>query len=173
MKNSTIAAIATPHGVGGISVIRISGIDSILICDKIFKAKSKKRLIDANSHTIHYGNIVSDNEVVDEVLVSVMRAPNTFTREDTVEINCHGGVLVTKKILETVILTAYGLSKLPFPLSHSHLKSIIPSGFPYSAFKFSLSYVFTIHFNIGFILYSSPKHYHCHTKSHKLSYFIF
>jgi len=103
MKNSTIAAIATPHGVGGISVIRISGIDSILICDKIFKAKSKKRLIDANSHTIHYGNIVSDNEVVDEVLVSVMRAPNTFTREDTVEINCHGGLVVTQKVLLSVI----------------------------------------------------------------------
>jgi len=103
MKHSTIAAIATPHGVGGISVIRISGIDSILICDKIFKAKSKKRLIDANSHTIHYGNIVSGDEIVDEVLVSVMRAPNTFTREDTVEINCHGGLVVTQKVLLSVI----------------------------------------------------------------------
>ncbi len=103
MKNSTIAAIATPHGAGGISVIRISGNESILICDKIFKAKSKKSLLDAKSHTIHYGNIVSDNEIVDEVLVSVMRAPNTFTREDTVEINCHGGLVVTQKVLLSVI----------------------------------------------------------------------
>ncbi|MBQ3181985.1 MAG: tRNA uridine-5-carboxymethylaminomethyl(34) synthesis GTPase MnmE, partial [Clostridia bacterium] len=99
MKNNTIAAIATPHGTGGISVIRISGTDSILICDKIFKSKSKQPLTNAKSHTIHYGNIVSENEVIDEVLVSVMRAPNTFTREDTVEINCHGGLVVTQKVL--------------------------------------------------------------------------
>lgn len=99
MKNSTIAAIATPHGTGGISVIRVSGDESINICDKIFKAKSGKKLKDAKTHTIHYGNIIVNDEVVDEVLVSVMRAPNTFTREDTVEINCHGGLLVTEKVL--------------------------------------------------------------------------
>ncbi len=99
MKNSTIAAIATPHGTGGISVIRVSGDDSITICDKIFKAKSGKSLADAKTHTIHYGNIAENGEIIDEVLVSVMRAPNTFTREDTVEINCHGGLVVTQKVL--------------------------------------------------------------------------
>ena len=99
MKNSTIAAIATPHGTGGISVIRVSGDESIKICDKIFKAKSGKLLLDAKTHTIHYGNIVENGEILDEVLVSVMRAPNTFTREDTVEINCHGGLVVTQKVL--------------------------------------------------------------------------
>lgn len=103
MKNSTIAAIATPHGTGGISVIRVSGSDSINICDKVFVAKSKKKLADSKTHTIHYGNIVSDGEIIDEVLVSVMRAPNTFTREDTVEINCHGGLVVTQKVLLSVI----------------------------------------------------------------------
>jgi len=99
MKNSTIAAIATPHGTGGISVIRVSGDESISICDKIFKSKSGKKLKDVKTHTIHYGNIVLNDEIIDEVLVSVMRAPNTFTREDTVEINCHGGLLVTEKVL--------------------------------------------------------------------------
>lgn len=103
MKNSTIAAIATPHGTGGISVIRVSGSESINICDKVFVAKSKKKLLDAKTHTIHYGHIVSDGEIIDEVLVSVMRAPNTFTREDTVEINCHGGLVVTQKVLLAVI----------------------------------------------------------------------
>lgn len=103
MKNTTIAAIATPHGTGGISVIRVSGVDSINICDTIFKSKRNKSLCDAKTHTIHYGNIVVDDKIIDEVLVSVMRAPNTFTREDTVEINCHGGLVVTEKVLMAVI----------------------------------------------------------------------
>ena len=103
MNNDTIAAIATPHGTGGISVIRVSGSESISICDKIFEAKSRKLLSSAKSHTIHYGNIVADKNVIDEVLVSVMRAPNTFTREDTVEINCHGGLVVTEKVLLAVL----------------------------------------------------------------------
>ncbi len=103
MKNNTIAAIATPHGTGGISVIRVSGSESIDICDKVFKAKSNKKLRNAKTHTIHYGNIVADGKNIDEVLVSVMRAPNTFTREDTVEINCHGGLVVTEKVLLSVI----------------------------------------------------------------------
>lgn len=110
MKNSTIAAIATPHGTGGISVIRVSGDDSIVICDKIFKAKSGKSLADAKTHTIHYGNIVENCEIIDEVLVSVMRAPNTFTREDTVEINCHGGLVVTQKVLLAVLSAGAALA---------------------------------------------------------------
>lgn len=103
MENSTIAAIATPHGTGGISVIRVSGANSIEICNKIFKAKSGKKLSDAKTHTIHYGNIEENGAIIDEVLVSVMHAPNTFTREDTVEINCHGGLVVTEKVLLAVL----------------------------------------------------------------------
>lgn len=103
MTNETIAAIATPHGTGGISVIRISGAESIRIADKIFCAKSKKTLTDSKTHTIHYGHIVDNDRILDEVLVSVMRAPNTFTREDTVEINCHGGLAVTDAVLSLIL----------------------------------------------------------------------
>ena len=110
MKNTTIAAIATPHGTGGISVIRVSGEESISICDKIFKAKSNKTLTDAKTHTIHYGNIIANGEIIDEVLVSVMRAPNTFTREDIVEINCHGGLVVTEKVLLAAISAGASLA---------------------------------------------------------------
>ncbi len=103
MTNDTIAAIATPHGTGGISVIRVSGPESLSVCDRIFCAKSGKLLVNAKSHTIHYGFIKDGNHIIDEVLVSVMRAPNTFTREDTVEINCHGGLVVTEAVLSCVI----------------------------------------------------------------------
>lgn len=103
MTNDTIAAIATPHGTGGISIIRVSGPESLSVCDKIFCAKSGKSLCNAKSHTIHYGFIKDGENVIDEVLVSVMRAPNTFTKEDTVEINCHGGLVVTEAVLACVI----------------------------------------------------------------------
>ena len=97
----TIAAIATPQGTGGISVIRISGDNAIAIADSIFIGKN---LCDVLSHTIHYGFIKNSNgEKIDEVLVSVMRAPRTFTREDTVEISCHGGTVVTHAVLNAVI----------------------------------------------------------------------
>ena len=99
--NRTITAIATPQGAGGISVIRISGDDAIAIADKVF---SGKHLKDAPTHTVHYGFIKdSKGDRVDEVLLSVMRAPRTFTREDTVEISCHGGSVVTHAVLRTVI----------------------------------------------------------------------
>ena len=101
LNNRTIAAIATPQGTGGISVIRISGDNAIAIADKVFSGKS---LYDAKSHTIHYGFIKDSNgERIDEVLVSVMRAPKTFTREDTVEISCHGGTIVTQAVLRAVV----------------------------------------------------------------------
>lgn len=103
MTNDTIAAIATPHGTGGISIIRVSGPESLSVCDKIFCAKSGKLLVNAKSHTIHYGFIKDGNNIIDEVMVSVMRAPNTFTKEDTVEINCHGGLVVTEAVLACVI----------------------------------------------------------------------
>lgn len=101
--NDTIAAIATPHGVGAISVIRLSGEDAISVCDKIFVSPKNKKLSDAKSHTVHFGRIIQDEKTVDEVLVSVFRAPNSYTGENSVEISCHGGVLVTKKVLESVI----------------------------------------------------------------------
>ena len=102
--DSTISAISTPYGTGGISIIRLSGADSIKITDKIFKASSKITLSDANSHTIHHGKIVDENQnILDEVLVSVMKAPKTYTGEDICEINCHGGLMVTKSILDLVL----------------------------------------------------------------------
>ena len=101
---STIAAISTPYGTGGISVIRISGADAVSIADKVFKASSGKKLSDVPTHTIHHGHIIgAGGKRIDEVLASVMRAPRTFTGEDTVEINCHGGLLVTKLVLERVL----------------------------------------------------------------------
>ncbi len=102
-ETETIAAIATAMSNSGIGIIRISGDDAINVADKIFvSAKSSKKLVDAKSHTIHFGHIVDDGRTIDEVLVSVMKAPNTYTREDVVEINCHGGVVVLKKVLELI-----------------------------------------------------------------------
>ncbi len=101
---STIAAISTPYGTGGISIIRISGSEAISIADKVFKASSGKSLSEVPSHTINHGHIISsDGSVLDEVLVSVMKAPRTYTGEDTVELNCHGGLFTTKKVLEEVL----------------------------------------------------------------------
>ena len=95
----TIAAISTALGVGAISIIRISGEKSIDIINKIFD----KDLTNVQSHTIHYGHIIDHNEIIDEVLVSIMRAPKTFTKEDIIEINCHGGINTTNKVLELVL----------------------------------------------------------------------
>lgn len=104
MKSDTIAAIATGMSHGGISIIRISGEDAISIADKIYLSKNgKKKLANQPSHTIHFGHIYDEGTLVDEVLVSVMRGPNSYTAEDVVEINCHGGIVVTRKVLETVI----------------------------------------------------------------------
>ena len=104
LLNDTIAAISTPIGVGGIGIIRISGEEAISIVDKIFKPVSKKPLRDTDSHTINYGHIVSSSgKVIDEVLVMLMRAPRTFTREDVVEINCHGGPVPLNAVLMEVI----------------------------------------------------------------------
>ena len=104
MKTETIAAVATALSESGISMIRISGNEAVEIADRIFQTKGKKHILkDAVSHTIHYGFIYDENELVDEVMISVMRAPRSYTMEDTVEINCHGGVLMTKRILELVL----------------------------------------------------------------------
>ena len=95
----TIAAISSALGVGAISIIRISGEKSIEIINKIFN----KDLTYAASHTIHYGHIIENGEIIDEVLVSLMKAPKTFTKEDIIEINCHGGINTTNKVLELVL----------------------------------------------------------------------
>ena len=103
----TIAAISTTAGVGAISIIRLSGEEALKITNKVFT----KDLTTAASHTIHYGYIKDGNEKIDEVLVSVMLAPKTFTREDVVEINCHGGVAVTNKVLEILLLEGARLAE--------------------------------------------------------------
>jgi tRNA modification GTPase len=100
-NKETIAAISTGMTNSGISIVRISGDEAFLVIDKIYKGKAT--LSEALSHTIHYGLIVDKGNTIDEVLVSIMRAPRTFTGEDTVEINCHGGMFVTQQILETVL----------------------------------------------------------------------
>ena len=101
MKKDTIAAISTGMTNSGIGIVRISGEDAFLIADKIYRGKN--RISDAESHTIHYGQIMDGSETIDEVLVMVMKGPGTFTGEDTVEINCHGGTFVVKRVLETVL----------------------------------------------------------------------
>ena len=106
--DDTIAAISTAQGVGAISIIRVSGVDAIKIVSKIF---SNKNFLDAPSHTIHYGYIMDNNEKVDEVLVSIMRAPRTFTKEDVVEINAHGGIMTTDKILELLLVNGCRLAE--------------------------------------------------------------
>ena len=99
MEN-TIAAIATPLGVGAIAIIRVSGIDAISIVNKIFKGKDLNKV---ESHTINYGHIIENDKLIDEVLVSVMKAPKTYTKEDIVEINTHGGIATTNKVLELLL----------------------------------------------------------------------
>ena len=104
MKTDTIAAIATGMTNSGIGIIRISGPDSVFIADKIFRPGKKNIKLDhVESHTIHYGFIFDQKNMIDEVMVSVMKGPRSFTAEDTVEINCHGGVLIMNRILELVI----------------------------------------------------------------------
>ena len=102
MLLDTIAAISTPRGEGGISIVRMSGQDSLNILEKIFKPKNKK-VSELKNYSINYGHIIDNEHIVDEVLVSIMKAPNTYTREDIIEINCHGGYLVTEKVLEVVL----------------------------------------------------------------------
>lgn len=97
--NDTIAAISTTTGIGAISIIRLSGPESLEIASKVFT----KELTKVETHTIHYGYIKNNNEKIDEVLVSVMKAPKTFTKEDIVEINCHGGIATTNKVLEILL----------------------------------------------------------------------
>ena len=98
--NDNIVAISTSMGVGAISIIRLSGKDVIPITNSIFKGKNLEKV---DSHTINYGYIINNNEIIDEVLVTIMKSPKTYTTEDVVEINCHGGIATTNKILEIIL----------------------------------------------------------------------
>lgn len=101
--NETIAAIATPPGEGGLAVIRISGPKAFEVAEKIFKPARASKIKEALSHTIHYGWIVQEDRRIDEVLLSIFRAPRTFTGEDTIEISCHGGMLPARMVLDTAL----------------------------------------------------------------------
>ena len=101
--NTTIAAISTAMSNSGIGIVRMSGPEAVKIADKVYRSKRNKKLEDQISHTIHYGYIADGEDTIDEVLVMLMRAPHTYTGEDTVEINCHGGVYIVKRILEVLI----------------------------------------------------------------------
>ena len=103
MKTDTIAAIATAMSNSGIGIVRLSGDEAICIIDKIFVMANHKKLADMPTHMIHYGHIKDGNEIIDEVMVLLMKGPKSYTREDTVEIDCHGGVYVVKRVLETVL----------------------------------------------------------------------
>src|SRR3954462_9734190 len=105
LVDDTIAAISTPLGEGGLAVIRLSGSQALAIADKSFTGigKHASKPSASPSHTLHYGNIMRAGKVVDEVMLAVMRAPRTFTREDVVEISCHGGLLPAKLVLDTVL----------------------------------------------------------------------
>ncbi len=103
-KTGTIAAIATALSPSGISIVRISGDEAFEVIDRVYKSpKGTKKLSKMDTHTVHYGYICDGEQIIDEVMVVLMRGPRSYTAEDTVEINCHGGVYVTKKILETVL----------------------------------------------------------------------
>jgi len=106
--NDTIAAISTTMGIGAIAIIRVSGNNSINIVNKLFRGKDLTKVA---SHTINYGYIVDNSNIIDEVLVSIMRSPNTFTKEDVVEINTHGGIAITNKVLELLLINGCRLAE--------------------------------------------------------------
>ncbi len=103
MYTDTIAAIATGMTNSGIGIVRVSGNDAVAITDKVFRMKGKRSLCEMESHTVHYGYLYDGEEKIDEVMVLLMRAPRSYTREDTVEIDCHGGAYVVKRVLDTLI----------------------------------------------------------------------
>lgn len=111
MELDTIASISTPMGEGAIAIVRLSGNDAISIADKLYKGKHQ--LSDVASHTINYGHIIdpASNEIIEEVMVAVMRAPRTYTREDIVEINCHGGIMTVNRVLELALTNGARLAE--------------------------------------------------------------
>ena len=109
IEDTTVCAISTAAGSGGIAVIRISGSSAFAICDKIFYSKTKVKK--QKAYTIQFGEIIDNKDVVDEVLVSVFQNPNSYTGEDTVEISCHGSVYIQQRILELLIKNGAELAK--------------------------------------------------------------
>ncbi len=105
MEFDTIAAISTPMGEGAIAIVRLSGDEAISIVDKLFRGVNEKRISNVQSHTIHYGHLIDPKteQTVEEVMVSVMKGPRTFTKEDVVEINCHGGIVSVNRVLQLVL----------------------------------------------------------------------
>lgn len=113
MEFDTIAAISTPLGEGAIAIVRLSGTNAIAIANKIFHSPGRKDLSNQLSHTIHYGHLIDPktNEVVEEVMLSLMKGPKTFTREDVVEINCHGGLVSVNRVLQLVLINGARLAE--------------------------------------------------------------
>ena len=109
--NDTIAAISTPVGEGGIGIVRISGNNALPIADRIFLHKGKEKPLEFKTYTMHYGWIAKDKNIIDEVILTVMRKPRSFTKEDVVEINCHGGIVATRAVLELVLEEGARLSE--------------------------------------------------------------
>lgn len=111
INNDIICAISTAQGNGAIAVVRLSGNESIALCDKVFKAPSNKRLIDQEANTIHFGTIVDGDKIIDEVVVSIFKNPKSYTGEDIVEISCHGSVFIQQQILQLLTRTGARLAK--------------------------------------------------------------
>ncbi|WP_144552098.1 tRNA uridine-5-carboxymethylaminomethyl(34) synthesis GTPase MnmE [Bacillus sp. X1(2014)] len=113
MEYDTIAAISTPMGEGAIAIVRLSGDDAFEIADKLFRSIGGKKLTEAATHTIHYGHLIEpkSKQVVEEVMVSVMKGPKTFTKEDVVEINCHGGIVSVNRVLQLVLTNGARLAE--------------------------------------------------------------
>ena len=113
MEFDTIAAISTPMGEGAIAIVRLSGDEAVAIADKIFKSPGGKSLFDQPSHTIHYGHLIDPktDEIVEEVMLSLMKGPKTFTREDVIEINCHGGIVSVNRVLQLVLRSGARLAE--------------------------------------------------------------
>ncbi len=109
IRDETIVAISTPIGEGGIGIVRLSGSRAVEIVETIFRPSRDLLLSDVDTHTLHYGHIVANGEIIDEVLITVMRSPRTYTREDIIEINCHGGIVATRTVLD---LTLQGGARL-------------------------------------------------------------
>lgn len=106
-----IAAISTPQGIGGIAIIRLSGEGSIQLADKVFSSASGKKLVDQKANTIHYGSIVKDNSILDDVLISIFKAPHSFTGEDSIEISCHGSIYIQQNILQLLLNSGARLAR--------------------------------------------------------------
>ena len=111
INQETIIALATPTGLGAISVIRISGLNAISITEKLFKSKGNKKLSNQNSHTVHLGHLIKNNHELDEVLVTIFKGPNSYTGENTVEISCHGSTYIQQEIIDLFIENGIRVAK--------------------------------------------------------------